>query len=82
MTPDRVLPRDIRRIIYYVLAVAGVVIGALQTAYGALGQDRPAWLIVATSVLAYLAGGSGVLAVLNTPAGGTYDARHDAEPGA
>lgn len=65
--PDSIIPAHVRRIVYVVLAVAGLVLGATQVGYSSIEMNQPEWLTVALSVYAYLAGGSGILATLNTP---------------
>lgn len=57
----------VRAKIYLAMAIFGLLIGATQVAFASLKVEQPAWLIVATAVYAYLAGGSGILATLNTP---------------
>jgi len=55
-----------RRGIYLVMAVLGLAVGTLTAAYGELGE-QPTWLRVVIAGYAYLAGSSGILAMLNTP---------------
>jgi len=57
----------VRKVIYTVYVIAGILIGALQVAYSALGGGQPDWLTVALSVLAYLSIPIGGLALANTP---------------
>lgn len=64
------LTPKIRRSIYLVMAVAALVLGSLQVGYSSVNAPSPGWLVVAMAVYAYLAGGSGILAVLNTPVEG------------
>lgn len=61
------IPASARRVIYLVLAVTGLTLGATQVGYASVDINAPAWLIVATAVYGFLAGGGGILAVLNTP---------------
>ena len=63
---ESLITPTIRRIIYLMLAIAGLGLGATQVGYSSITTEQPSWLTVATSVYAYLAGGSGILAVLNT----------------
>lgn len=65
--PDSLIPAVVRRTIYVLLAIAGLVLGATQVGYSSIEASQPEWLTVALSVYAYLAGGSGILATLNTP---------------
>lgn len=66
---------NLRKTVYVLIAVAGVALGALTTAYASLDLGNPSWLVVALSVYTYLAGGSGILAVLNV-----LDGNGDGEP--
>lgn len=75
---ETILSPAVRRTIYVALAVAGLALGATQVGFASIGAEQPTWLIAALSVYAYLAGGSGILATLNTrPA---YTARHSPSP--
>ncbi|MEI2827328.1 MAG: hypothetical protein V9F04_13725 [Dermatophilaceae bacterium] len=65
--PNAIIPAYVRRIVYVALAVAGLALGATQVGYSSIEATQPDWLTVALGVYAYLAGGSGILAVLNTP---------------
>ena len=56
-----------RKVIYIVMAVLGLVVGALQSGYAGV-DPRPDWLDVVTNVWAYLTGATGILATINTPA--------------
>lgn len=56
-----------RKVIYTVIAVLGVVVGTLNAVLSSLG-DMPAWMDAVNAAYTYLAGGSGILAVINTPA--------------
>ena len=59
---------NIRRTIYTTLAILGLALGACQVGYSSINLEQPAWLTVALAVYGFLAGGGGILAVLNTPA--------------
>lgn len=54
-----------RKVLYLVMAVSGLLVGALQSAWS--GVDLPEWLRVVSQVYAYLSGPVGILATLNTP---------------
>ena len=55
-----------RRYIYLTLTITSLAIGALTVAYSSIGHNLPDWLTIATAVYTFLAGGSGILATLNT----------------
>lgn len=61
------IPTNVRRGIYIALAITGLVLGACQVGYASITSTQPDWLTVALNVYAYLAGGGGILATLNTP---------------
>ena len=63
---ESLITPTIRRTIYVIMAVAGLGIGATQVGYSSISAEQPDWLTVATAVYAYLSGGSGILAALNT----------------
>lgn len=56
-----------RKVIYTVIAVLGVLVGTLNAVLSSVG-DMPAWMDAVNAAYTYLAGGSGILAVINTPA--------------
>ena len=55
-----------RAVVYTTLALLGVVVGATQVAYVALGT-QPQWLTVALAVYGFLASAGAVTAATNTP---------------
>ena len=55
-----------RRAIYISLAITGLLIGATTVGYSSVSATLPDWLTIATAVYAFLGGGSGILATLNT----------------
>lgn len=57
-----IIPAELRKPIYAVYAVIGVVLGALQVAL----EPDPAWLITALAVYTFLGGAIGALASANT----------------
>ena len=59
-----IIPPELRKPIYAVYAVIGVVLGALQVA---LDPD-PSWLITSLAVYTFLGGAIGALASANTNA--------------
>ena len=59
-----IIPPELRKPIYAVYAVIGVVLGALQVA---LDPD-PSWLITSLAVYTFIGGAIGALASANTPA--------------
>ena len=61
-----ILTARARRVIYLIMAVAGLAVGTLTAVYGEIGE-QPTWLRVVIAGYAYLAGSSGIIAMLNTP---------------
>ena len=57
---------NICRWIYLGLTLIGLTLGATTVGYSSVDATQPAWLIVAQAVFGFLAGGSGILAALNT----------------
>jgi hypothetical protein len=55
----------VRRIIYTVYALAGVVLGAIQVGFAANDAATPAWLKTALAVLAFLGTAIGATAASN-----------------
>lgn len=55
-----------RKRLYALLAVAGVIVGALQTAYLTLGY-QPRWLLVALAVFPFVSGAIHSMSAGNTP---------------
>ena len=55
----------VRRIIYTVITLASVLIGAIGVAYGA---NAPEWYEITVRVYLFIAAASGGLALTNTPA--------------
>lgn len=59
----------VRKVIYGVFAILGVVIGATQVGFAAIeGAGQPEWLTVTLAVYAFLSVPVGTLALTNTPA--------------
>lgn len=58
-----------RKLIYAIYFIAGLILGAIQAAFGAMTGTpiAPEWLTVALAVYGYLGIPVGVLAVANTP---------------
>ncbi|WP_134324723.1 hypothetical protein [Cumulibacter soli] len=67
-TLTNVIPASQRKVVYAVFAVIGVLLGAVQVAYGAADTDQPTWLIVTWAVYGFLSGAVGATAGSNTPA--------------
>ena len=60
------LTPTVRRYIYFVLAVAGLIVSSLNVGYSSIEHENPSWLIVCTAVYGFLASPAGILALLNT----------------
>ena len=56
---------SIRQKIYFVYALVGVVLGAIQVAYSSLQIGQPPWLVVALAVFAFIGGPLGLTAASN-----------------
>lgn len=63
------LPAHLRAKLYAAYAVAGVILGAIQTGLAAAESGQPVWLTVALAVYAFLGGSIGYVAQANTPIG-------------
>lgn len=62
----------VRKIIYGLYVVIGVIFGATQVGFAAIeGAGQPEWLTVALAVYAFLSVPVGSLALVNTSAGQT-----------
>lgn len=59
------LPARARQVIYVLFGLVGLANGSALVAYASAGYALPAWLIVSTAVIAYLAVPFGALASLN-----------------
>jgi len=63
-----IIPASVRRRVYAVFAVLGVVIGATQVGYAAADAGQPVALTVVLAVYAFVGGALGFTAAQNTPA--------------
>lgn len=61
-----IAPAPVRKAIYTVYAVLGLVLGAIQAGFAAAGVDQQVWLTVCLAVLAFLGGALGLTAASNT----------------
>ena len=61
------LPPRVRAVVYYVIAVAGLGLGATQVGFLAAAKGQPVWLTVALSVFGFFAAGFGTVAASHTP---------------
>ena len=69
-----ILTPEVRKPIYAIYALLGLVIGATQVAYSAAEAGQPTWLTVTLAVFAFVGTALGFTAASNTPTG-----RHVAE---
>lgn len=61
---------NVRKVIYGIYIVAGVILGAVQVAFAAIeGAGQPDWLTVTLAVYTFLSVPVGSLALVNTTAG-------------
>jgi hypothetical protein len=61
---DVMTPR-IRKIVYFLYALVGLAVGAIQAGYGAVNAAVPDWLKIALAVYAFLGIGIGATAGSN-----------------
>lgn len=57
---------QVRRTIYLVYALVGIVLGAIQVAFATASVDQPAWFMITFAVYAYLGVALGLTAFSNT----------------
>lgn len=67
MTIVDIIPASWRKPLYALLAVTGLALGAIASAYGG-ADNAPEWHTVANNVFLYVAGALGLLAASNTVA--------------
>jgi heme O synthase-like polyprenyltransferase len=67
---------EVRKVVYNVFTVLGIVLGAIQVGIAALAAAQPDWLTVSLAVYAFLGGALGITASTNVnPAPGGDDAQ-------
>lgn len=67
-----ILPAETRKKLYFAFSALGLLLGAIQVAYGSLpGVDQPAWLTATLSVYAFIGTAAGATAASNTKTSGT-----------
>lgn len=65
MNPLTYIPDVYRQRIYLGYASAGIVLGSIFAAYGALGTVAPEWLAAVQAVYGYLGTATGIIAASN-----------------
>ena len=65
MNPLTYIPDVYRQGIYLGYASAGIVLGSIFAAYGALGTVAPEWLAAVQAVYGYLGTATGIIAASN-----------------
>ena len=65
MNPLTYIPAVYRQRIYLGYASAGIVLGSIFAAYGALGTVAPEWLAAVQAVYGYLGTATGIIAASN-----------------
>ena len=60
--------------IYWVFAVLGLILGAIQVGFSSAELGQPSWLTVLLAVYGFVGGAIGFTAQANTPARGRYEA--------
>jgi hypothetical protein len=63
------IPAGTRRWVYTTFSLLGVVLGAIQVAYGTATAGQPAWLTTALAVYAFVGGALGLTARANVATG-------------
>ena len=66
MGETTLLTPAVRKTIYTLLAAVGLILASVQVGYSAAELANPSWLTVALAVYAFLAGPTGIIALLNT----------------
>ena len=74
--------QSVRQVVYIVLSIIGLAVGAAQVGYASIDAGQPDWLTVALAVVPFLAAGLGFTAATHvrpseadqTPDG--YDPQH------
>lgn len=61
-----IIPTKVRKISYFVYAMIGVALGAVQAAVLAISIPSPQWLTVGLAVFAYIGVAFGLVAARNT----------------
>jgi hypothetical protein len=62
------LPAKARQIVYVAYGIIALVCASTQVGYNAIDLANPAWLVVSSAVIAFLAVPIGALAALNVTA--------------
>lgn len=65
MNPLTYIPDVYRQRIYLGYASAGIILGSIFAAYGALGTVAPEWLAAVQAVYGYLGTATGIIAASN-----------------
>lgn len=69
-----IFPTEIRRKIYWVFALIGLILGGTQVGFSSAELGQPSWLTVLLAVYSFVGGAIGFTAQANTPARGRYEA--------
>jgi hypothetical protein len=72
------IPARLRKPTYGILAVAFLIVGAVQVAYASINEANPPWLVVALAVVPFVASAVGFAAHGNTVATPSRAAVEDA----
>ena len=76
----KLIPPNVRRWVYAIYGLVGLILGAISAAYGALGDSAPDWLRIVLAVYAFVGTAIGATAGSNVSQpsdgdGGTPPAR-------
>ena len=69
-----IFPAETRAKIYWVFAVLGLTLGAIQVGFLSVEAGQPEWLTVLLAVYGFIGGATGLTAKANTPSRGRYEA--------
>ena len=77
MNPLTYIPDVYRQRIYLSYASAGIILGSIFAAYGALGTVAPEWLAAVQAVYGYLGTATGIIAASNVTPNGRDEEEED-----
>ena len=66
LTPPAI-PAKARAVVYWIIGLVSLAVGAVQVGYASINEPHPTWLTVALAVVPFLAAGLGYTAATHTP---------------
>lgn len=75
--PALALPPKARTVVYAIIGIVSLAVGAAQVGFAAVDQPAPDWLTVALAVVPFLAAGLGYTAATHVPSAPDYTAPVD-----